>query len=240
MQNKIKQAMIFAAGLGTRLAPITNTIPKALLPINGVPLLEQLIMKLKQEGIERIIVNVHHFAENIIDFLDAKNRFSLDIIISDETDKLLDTGGGLLKAKYLFYPDEPILLYNVDILSNIKIAEMFEYYQRENAIATLAVRNRNTTRYLRFDENLCLAGRFKAEDSISVDNTIWLNNSNILAFSGIHIINPEIFDLIKETGVFSIIDFYLRICNEHRIIGYLHNLDSWMDCGTYAKIKTML
>jgi NDP-sugar pyrophosphorylase family protein len=240
MQNKIKQAMIFAAGFGTRLAPITNTIPKALLPINGVPLLEQLIMKLKQEGIERIIINVHHFAQNIIDFLDAKNRFGLDIIISDETDKLLDTGGGLLKAKNLFYPDEPILLYNVDILSNIKIDDMFKYHQRDNAIATLAVRDRNTTRYLQFDKNLCLVGRFKTENSILNNNEISLNKSNILAFSGIHIINSEIFDLIKETGVFSIIDFYLRICNEHRIIGYLHNLDSWMDCGTYAKIKTML
>jgi NDP-sugar pyrophosphorylase family protein len=128
----------------------------------------------------------------------------------------------------------------VDILINIKIDDMFKYHQRDNAIATLAVRDRNTTRYLQFDKNLCLVGRFKTENSILNNNEISLNKSNILAFSGIHIINSEIFDLIKETGVFSIIDFYLRICNEHRIIGYLHNLDSWMDCGTYAKIKTML
>lgn len=236
MQYKLKQAMIFAAGLGTRLSPITDTIPKALLPINGVPLLEQLILKLKEEGIERIVINVHHFAQKLIDYINANNNFSLDIIISDESEKLLDTGGGLLNAKKLFLQDEPILLYNVDVLCNINIARMFEYHMKYMPLATLAVRNRKTSRYLEFDTNFDLIGRYKPNDKTEQLE----KNPNIMGFSGIHIINPEIFYLINETGVFSIVDLYIRICKEHRIIGYLHNTDSWMDCGSYDKIKRML
>jgi N-acetyl-alpha-D-muramate 1-phosphate uridylyltransferase len=240
MQNKLKQAMIFAAGRGSRLSPITNTIPKALLPIDGVPLLEQLILKLQKEGIERIVVNVHHFASQIIDFLKAKNNFSIDILISDETDKLLDTGGGLVKAKQLFYQNEPILLYNVDILSSIDIDAMYKFHCLKSPIVTLAVRDRKTSRYLEFDTNLNLIGRFESNLNIENGDEILLNNHKALAFSGIHIINPGIFDLINETGVFSIVDLYIRICKEFQITGYLHNADNWMDCGTYDKIKSLL
>ncbi|MEI6090229.1 MAG: sugar phosphate nucleotidyltransferase [bacterium] len=240
MQNKLKQAMIFAAGIGSRLSPITNTIPKALLPINGVPLLEQLILKLQKEGIERIVINVHHFAQQIIDFLNAKNNFSLDILISDETNKLWDTGGGLIKAKQLFYQNEPILLYNVDILSSINIDAMYKFHCKMSPIATLAVRDRHTSRYLEFDANLNLIGRFKSNQTFGVGEALLHKNPNILAFSGIHILNPDIFDLINETGAFSIVDLYIRICKEFQITGYLHNADSWMDCGNYDKIKSML
>lgn len=240
MQYKLKQAMIFAAGIGSRLSPITNTIPKALVQIYGVPILEQLICKLKNEGFERIVINVHHFAQQIIDFLDEKKYFSLDIVISDEIDNLMDTGGGLVKARNLFHQTESILLYNVDILSNICIADMFAYHIKNSPLATLAVRNRKTSRYLEFDNNLNLVDRYKPNYRIGTEDEWLQNNQNICAFSGIHIINPEIFDLVIESGKFSIIDLYLRLCKENLIKGYPHNDDTWFDCGDYQKVKSMI
>ncbi len=240
MQNKLKQAMIFSAGVGTRLAPISNTIPKALLPVNGVPLIEQVILKLKDEGIERIVINVHHFTEKIKDYIEDKQNFALDIIFSDETEKLFDTGGGLLKAKNMFIPSEPILLYNVDILSNLNISDMYNYHNINNALATLAVRNRITSRYLEFSNRLELIGRYIIGDDVENNESFIEHNPNIFGFSGIHIISPEIFDYINESGTFSIIDLYTRLCKNNRIIGYRHNADWWMDCGTYSKIKHLL
>src|ERR1035437_430043 len=152
------KAMIFAAGLGTRLKPITDNLPKALVPITGKPLLEHTILKLKSAGFDEIIVNIHHFPDQIIDFLKVNNNFGIRIEVSDERDQLLDTGGGIRKAKQFFDNGEPFLVHNVDILSNVDLAELYNQHLRTNSLATLVVSQRDTFRYLLFDNNLRLNG----------------------------------------------------------------------------------
>lgn len=222
--------MIFCAGLGTRLQPLTNNNPKALVEYKGVPLLELVIRKLIGENINQVIVNVHHFAEQIEEFLKAKNNFGIEISISDERNLLLDTGGGLLKAKNFFCDNEPFLLYNVDILSEIDLKKFYKCHLENNSLATLAVKERNTSRALIFDETgaLCYWQNNKTgEKKLSRQP-----KGEILkfAFSGIHIVNPEIFDYIDEKGVFSIIDLYLRLAKNHKI-SYYQDDSFWIDMG---------
>lgn len=209
----MKQAMIFAAGLGTRLKPLTDTMPKALVKVGGQPLLWHVIQKLMAAGYERIVVNVHHFALQIIDYLRENDNFGLDIRISDETSGLLETGGGIRKALPLFDQDSPILIHNVDILSNLDI-DLPSVDGRSDAV--LVVSQRKTKRYLQFDDSMRLVG-WKNIETGEVKG----REGRSLAFSGIHIIHPPLFPLLKEMPErFPIMDFYLKVCGEHFIQGY--------------------
>lgn len=233
----MKQAMIFAAGLGTRLKPLTDTIPKALVPVAGQPLLWHVIMKLKGAGFERIVVNVHHFADQIIDYLRASDNFGLDIRISDEREQLLETGGGIKKAAPLFDADSPILIHNVDILSNIDLAALYD--KAQSAEALLLVSQRQTKRYLLFDEAVRLVGwtNIETEEVKSPYPDIEISKYHRLAFSGIHVFHPSLFALMETyPDRFPIMDFYLQYCDRAKIMGYeVHDL-RLMDVG---KLETL-
>lgn len=224
------KAMIFAAGLGTRLFPLTLDKPKALVEIAGKTLLEMAIEKVSQAGYTDLIINVHHFSEQIIRFLENKNYFGLNLSISDERDRLLDTGGGILKAAPYLDGDEPFLVYNVDVLSNIDLAVLRQYHEERGGLATLVVRDRNTARYLAFDDSMQLSGwrNIKTGEEIISRN---MQNCNLLAFSGIQLIEPALLKLITETGKFPLIPLYLRLASEHRIVGYNDQSSIWMDLG---------
>ncbi len=215
------KALIFAAGLGTRLKPLTDTMPKALVPIAGVPLLEHLILKMKAAGVDEIVVNVHHFADQIIDFLKQKNNFGIRIHISDERDELLETGGGIRKAAHFFTTDEPILVHNVDILSNVDLAQFYAQHN-DGALATLLVSGRKSSRYLCFDDERRLAGwvNVTTEAVKSPYDDFDAERYQKLAFAGIQVVSPRIFELMNGwTGAFSIIDFYLAMAAQERIVG---------------------
>lgn len=204
--------MIFAAGLGTRLRPLTDTMPKALVRVGGEPLLWHVVMKLKAAGYERIVVNVHHFAQQIIDYLQACQNFGLDIRISDETGGLLETGGGIRKARPLFASDEPVLIHNVDILSNVDLGELT---CPGHADALLLVSPRVTKRYLLLDESSRLVGWMNKETGEVKSPHQELHYSQMLAFSGIHIIHPALLSLMDDWPErFPIIDFYLHHCDD--------------------------
>ena len=223
----MKQAMIFAAGLGTRLKPLTDTMPKALVRVGGQPLLWHVIMKLKRAGYERIVVNVHHFASQITDYLAANDHFGLDIRISDETEALLETGGGIKKALPLFDPSEPILIHNVDILSNLDL----------NALPMdaplLVVSERKTKRYLMFDDEMRLHGW----TNIETGEVKGEKANHLLAFSGIHVFHPSLTPLLADWPErFPIMDFYLKACGDHLIRGYEARDLQLLDVG---KIDTL-
>lgn len=241
------KAFILAAGLGTRLRPLTNNTPKALIRANDIPLMEIVIKQLKKYGFNEILINVHHFANQIINFLKEKNNFDIDIQISDETEKLLDTGGGLKKASWFFNKKEPFLLYNVDVISNINLSELYRTHIISKVLATLAVRNRKTFRYLMFDKNHTLCGwqNIKTgEKRIVRENS---GDLNPLAYSGIQIISPGIFQLIdqiegfsKPNAKFSIIELYLQLAKNNKITGFRHDSTFWIDMGkmeSFEKIK---
>jgi len=224
------RAMIFAAGLGTRLYPLTLNKPKALVEIAGKTLLQMAIEKVIQAGYHDLVINIHHFGDQIIGYLEKNNNFGLNIIISDERDQLLDTGGGILKAAPWLNGDEAFLVYNVDVLSNIDLQLFRKYHLEQGGLATLAVRDRNTVRYLAFDETMQLSGwrNIKTGDEIISRN---MKNCSLLAFSGIQLIEPAIFKLITETGSFPLIPLYLRLAAEQRIMGYNDQSTLWMDLG---------
>ena len=221
MCARMKQAMIFAAGLGTRLKPLTDTMPKALVRVGGQPLLWHVIHKLKHAGYGRIVVNVHHFAGQIVDYLKANDNFGLDIRISDESDMLLETGGGIKKALPLFDPAEPILIHNVDILSNLDLTAL------PADAPLLVVSQRQTKRYLLFDDTLRLqgwtnieTGELKGPVANSPLSTVNCQLEK-LAFSGIHMFHPSLAPLLADWPErFPIMDFYLNACGDHLIRGY--------------------
>ncbi|MTK52114.1 nucleotidyltransferase family protein [Paludibacter sp.] len=228
------KALIFAAGLGTRLKPLTDTIPKALVPINGTPLLELVLRKLIANGFDKIIINVHHFADQIIDFVKQNNSFGVRIEISDERNALLETGGGIKKASWFFDDGEPFLVHNVDILSNIDLKELYDYHRSNNGIATVVVSNRDTARYLLFDSNLRLNGwtNIKTGDVKSPFEALDVSSCQRLAFSGIHVISPKVFDLMSGwDGKFSVIDFYLDIAAKETITGFVPENLKMIDVG---------
>ena len=223
--------MIFAAGLGTRLLSETSDKPKALVEINGKTLLQRTIEKLKNEGITEIVINVHHFSEKIKTFL-KENDFGIQIYVSDENEKLLDTGGGLKKAAAFFTGNEPILIHNVDIISDFSLKKLTEFHEKTGALATLVVRKRKSQRYLKFDANNRLAGwinKKNGETKISVRENF--EDAVEVAFSGIHIVQPEILTLMPEEDKFSIIDLYIELAKTHVIESYLDNSEVWMDLG---------
>ena len=234
--------MIFAAGLGTRLKPLTDHMPKALVPVSGKPMLEHVIEKLKAAGFDEIVINVHHFANQIIDFLKEKNNFGITIHISDETDFLLDTGGGIKKAAPYF--DEPFLIHNVDILSNTDLKALYNYHLQSGNDATLLVSPRQTTRYLLFNSDRRLCGWIN-KDTLQTKPEGFIYQPNVqkeYAFSGIHIISPGLFKYMDEkwNGKFSIMDFYLQLCQEALIGGYTKEDLQLIDIGkpeTLAKAE---
>lgn len=216
--------MIFAAGLGTRLKPLTNHMPKALVPVAGKPMLEHVILKLKEAGFNEIVVNVHHFAQQIIDFLKKKNNFGITIHISDETDCLLDTGGGIKKAARFFTDSEPFLVHNVDILSNTDLKDLYEHHQTSGNDATLLVSHRETVRYLLFDKGNHLCG-WVNKDTMQTKPEGFIyrpEEQKEYAFSGIHVISPTLFNYMGNewTGKFSIMDFYLQNCTKAQLGAY--------------------
>ena len=231
------QAMIFAAGLGTRLKPLTDRIPKALVSVGGEPLLKRVIFQLKDAGFTRIVVNVHHFSQQIIDYLRENNNFGMDIRISDESDKLLETGGGIKKAWSLFDQTEPILIHNVDILSNVNLQK---FYQNAPLAARLLVSERTTKRYLLFDDTMRLVGWTNIETGEVKSPYPGLNPKDyqMYAFSGIHMVAPSLFPLMEdEPDKFPIMDFYLRHCDKVRIEGYVKNDLKLMDVGKQETLK---
>jgi mannose-1-phosphate guanylyltransferase len=229
------KAMILAAGLGTRLRPLTNDRPKALVEIGGRTLLEITLARLREFEIREVIVNVHHFADMVVDYLNANKNFGMRIEISRE-DVLLDTGGGLKKASWFFLEDclnrdEPFILHNVDVISTIDLHHMIEFHQERKALATLAVQERKTSRYLLFDECGQLCGRQGGKDSVA-EIVHPRTGARALAFSGIHAISPRIFSMMTEEGIFSIIDCYLRLAAQGQLIGaFRSDKYYWRDLG---------
>lgn len=224
------KAMILSAGLGTRLRPLTNDRPKALIEINGEPMLGKLIKRLAGSGFNELIINVHHLGDQIINFLDQNNDFGGSISISDESDLLLDTGGGLKNAQGFFADHQPFLVYNVDIFSDMNLSVLMDHHRTHKPLATLVVRDRESSRYLLFDDQMILCGW----ENVFTGERILARKTETIhryAFSGIHVISPEIFSLITENGVFSIIEVYLRLAGEHIIQGYSENESMWIDLG---------
>jgi len=227
------RAMIFAAGLGTRLKPITDSIPKALVPINGKPLLQLIIEKLKKSGFDEIIVNVHHFPDQIIDFLKANNNFGIRIEVSDERNQLLDTGGGIRKAKHFFDDGQPFLVHNVDILSDVDLQELFQHHLAADSLATLVVSKRDTFRYLLFNDDQRLCGWIN--EKTGETKPIGFNDIsgfNKLAFAGIQVLSPRVFELMETLDAkFPIMDFYLSNAQTQVIKGFIPTDFHMLDVG---------
>ena len=232
------KAILFAAGLGTRLKEHTQTRPKALVKLAGKPILWYAIEHLKQFGITDITINVFHFADQIISYLEDNNWFGITIHVSDERDQLLDTGGGLKKAAVFLKGNESILIYNVDVISSQDLNLLMKFHLEQKALATLVVRKRETSRYLMFDPNMQLVGwknLSSGETLISREESF--PESQPFAFSGIHLIQPEMLDLITEIGKFPIIDLYLRLAKTHSIKGFTDYSDLWMDIGKPEQLE---
>ena len=227
------KALIFAAGLGTRLKPITDSIPKALVPINGKPLLQLVIEKLKSAGFDEIIVNVHHFPNQIIDFLNANNNFDIRIEVSDERDELLDTGGGIRKAAWFFDDAKPFLVHNVDILSNVNLNELYIEHLTSNSLATLVVSKRDTFRYLIFDQKMRLNGWINEKTGETKPVGFRKLKSHLkLAFAGIQVLSPEIFETMKDLNPkFPVMDFYLSNAKTSVIKGFVPDNFNMLDVG---------
>ncbi|HEY2461262.1 MAG TPA: nucleotidyltransferase family protein [Candidatus Acidoferrum sp.] len=236
------KAMILAAGLGTRLRPLTDTRPKALVEAAGRTLLEITIARLRTFGVTEVIVNVHHFADMVVDYLKSKNNFGIRVEISRE-EILLDTGGGLKQAALFFQErsapaNEPFILHNVDIISTIDLRSMLQAHQTSHALATLAVQTRESSRQLLFDKNLQLSGRINGRNAApelvrqAVASAPEMSTLTPLAFSGIHIISPRLLPMLTETGVFSIIPAYLRLAAQNQSIhAFRADRYHWRDLG---------
>lgn len=231
------KAMVLAAGLGTRLRPLTDDRPKALVEVAGRTLLEIALNRLRSFGVREVIVNVHHYADSIIEYLETHQNFGMHVEVSREQ-TLLDTGGGLKQAAHFFLgstgnAQEPFLVHNVDVISNIDLAAMADFHSKSGALATLAVQNRRASRYLLFNEGGQLVGRRSAP--LAIDSALpSANNLNeeALAFCGIHLIAPRLFSKMQEEGTFSIIDAYIRLALAgEKIVAYRTDGSYWRDLG---------
>ena len=235
------KAMVLAAGLGTRLRPLTDDRPKALVEVGGRTLLEITLSRLRTFGIREVIINVHHFADLIVNYLSANNDFGMRIEVSRE-DVLFDTGGGLKKAGHFFLEDsahseEPFILHNVDAISTIDLRRMAQFHTKNHALATLAVQDRKTSRYLLFDEQLQLCGRRSGSDGEAQLVRTSLQ-PQALAFAGIHVISPRLINLLSEEGAFSIINSYLRLAGQgEKILGFRADEYYWRDLGRLDDLK---
>jgi len=227
------RAMILAAGHGTRLRPLTGRIPKPLVRFQGKPLLEIIIEKLLYFGVDKIVVNIHHLADQVVEFLESRDYYNRKVVVSDETDRLMDTGGGVLKAMELLDNGEPFILCNVDVYTNLDLYKLVVAHKAGNALMTIAVKKRSTSRSLLFDEQNWLAG--------------WLNNTTgekkiIREVTGdltdygnscVYVINPEFFRLVSTSEPVSLTDLYLDLAKKYLIKGYVHNQDYWYNLGLY-------
>jgi NDP-sugar pyrophosphorylase family protein len=229
------KAMVFAAGLGTRLRPLTNDRPKALVTVAGRTLLELTLSRLRAFGVNEVILNVHHFADRIVDYLQANHNFGMRIEVSRE-EVLHDTGGGLKKAAWFFLEagecaQEPFIVHNVDVLSTVDLARMVRFHTEHNALASLAVQQRESSRYLLFDEHGQLCGRRIGRDA-ETEWAVPAQQVHSLAFSGIHVLSPRIFSNLPEKGVFSIIPAYLRLATQgEAILAFSADESYWRDLG---------
>jgi len=227
------KAMILAAGLGTRLRPLTDDRPKALVEVGGRTLLEITLSRLRAFGIHAVIVNVHHFADMVVDYLRTNENFGMRVEVSRE-EVLLDTGGGLKKAAWFFLEksansDEPFVLHNVDVISTIDLGRMVQFHRDHNALATLAVQDRETSRYLLFDHQGQLCGRRGAKGSKNIPTA---QRTDAWAFSGIHIVSPRTFAMMTEEGAFSIVTSYLRLAARgEKILAFRADEYYWRDLG---------
>ena len=229
--------MIFAAGLGTRLKNETRMKPKALVEIGGKTLLQHAIEKLRNENVSEIVINIHHFPEIMKEFI-QNNDFGIPVTISNETDELLETGGGLKKAAPLLKGTESVILYNVDVLTDLRLSHIVQQHNHSNALATLVVRNRKTQRYFRFDSNRRLVGwinKKTGETKISVPEHF--EQATEMAFSGIHVIQPEAFNFFPDERRFSLTHWYLNLAKDHVIQGYYDESDFWMDVGKPEQLE---
>ena len=229
------KAMILAAGLGTRLRPLTDDRPKALVEINGRTLLEITLSRLRKFGVSEVIINVHHFADMVVEYLKANHNFGMRIDVSRE-DILLDTGGGLKKAAHFFVegpnrPEEPFIVHNVDVLSTIDLQRMVQFHNENQALATLAVHDRKTTRYLLFDDQRQLCGRRTGSESPELVRPS--QQLQALAFSGIHVISPRLLGMLTEDTAFSIITSYMRLAaHDEKILAFRADGYYWRDLGS--------
>ncbi len=231
------KGMIFAAGLGTRLRPLTDNCPKALVDVGGRPMLENVILKFKSAGIDEIVVNVHHFADQIIDFLRANNDFGIKLHISDERDQLLDTGGGILKAARWLDREEPFVVHNADIYTDFDLPRMIKAYGTSSVDAMLLIGERETSRYLLFSSDGRMVGweNVKTGEKRSPFTEEEVADAVPMAFGGVHIINPAIYPLLRRYSSepkFSITPFYTDMCRELKIMGYTPSEHyNWVDIG---------
>lgn len=238
------KAMIFAAGLGTRLRPLTDRKPKALVDLGGIPMLERVILKLKDAGVNEFVINVHHYAEQIRSFLESKHNFDVTIHISDESDKLLDTGGGILKAREWLDGNEPFIVHNADIYTDFDISEMIRAHNVGNSDVTLLVSERETSRYLIFNGHGRMTGwkNIKTSEIRSPYGILDKTDSYLRAFGGVHIISPTIFPYLKEYSgcddKFSITLFYTDYCSQLNICGFTPSKAyNWVDIGRIESLR---
>lgn len=262
MTHKIDTALIFAAGKGTRLQPLTDTKPKALVEVDGKPLILHVVEKLKKEGIEHIVINIHHFASQIVDYFHQNDNFGLDVQFSDETNKLLETGGGIVHAEPLLMHSSPFLIYNADILSNLNI-QTFGHKISTDSLSTLVVSQRKTQRYFLFDDMMRLKGWVNiATGKVKTPYKDFdPSQYHKFAFAGIHAMSNNMFDIFRNVSIhpehyplydergeiipgfdgplpeaFSITDFYLRIASQHPIYGYVPSDFKLLDVGKHETL----
>jgi NDP-sugar pyrophosphorylase family protein len=234
------KAMILAAGLGTRLRPLTNHRPKALVEVGGRTLLEITLARLREFGVRDVIVNVHHFADMVVEYLKKHDNFGMQVEVSRE-DELLDTGGGLKKAAWFFLEnsaggDEAFLLHNVDVISTIDLGRMVKFHHEHRALATLAVQERETSRYLLFGEGMQLCGRRGGREG-EIEVVRASVKMQALAFSGVHVISPRMFERMTEEGAFSIVTSYLRLAGQgEKILGFRADEYQWRDLGRVESV----
>lgn len=224
------KGMILAAGLGTRLKPFTDSHPKALAPVNGKTLLQRNIEYLASYGVDDILINVHHFADQIIQHVEENQQFGIKITISDETDQVLETGGGLKKARWFLDNNEPFVLMNVDILTDMNLQEFIAYHHSQKSLVTLAISDRESSRCFLWNEDNLLCGwrnKQTGEERISRMEP----NLKEKSFSGIHIIDPAFFSFLTQEGKFSIVDTYLEAARTERIVGFDHSGCHLLDVG---------
>ena len=228
--------MILAAGLGTRLKPLTDTKPKALIDVGGYTMLELSIRYLKKYGIKNIIINIHHFPDQIIQYIQSKNYFKINIEFSDESSELLETGGAIKHASSYLNAKEPFILMNGDILTDLDLKEMIQFHLLHKPLVTLGVKDRETSRSLIFNQQMRLVGWKNNQTGERKGKNIEATNI-ALGFSCIQIINPAIFDLIIENGAFSIIDLYLRLMDSYQIIGFRQDQSKWLEFGRIERLQ---
>lgn len=229
--------MILAAGLGTRLRPLTDRIPKAMVEVDGVPMLERVALRLVDAGVDRLIVNVHHHGELIERFIEDRDGFGVDVRISREEPAALETGGGLKAAASHFRGDAPFFLHNVDIITAIPLADMYRAHGRAGGLATLAVSDRSSSRLLRFDER-GLQARVDRRSAVEEQARPAVGASREWAFAGVHVISPRIFELMSETGAFSILKPYLRLAGDgHEIHPFDIGGALWMEIGDPERLE---